>query len=85
MLSKGLVTPGLHGSDFTETLTEMVRYYQDLNLFCIDYVSEPAMDCLQGEIKLTLYWIIQEQLNNIVKYTKATRVKVHILYKDRVF
>jgi PAS domain S-box-containing protein len=84
-LSKGLVTPGIHGSDFTEALTEMIRYYQDLNLFCIDYISEPTIDCLQGEIKLTLYRIIQEQLNNIVKYAKASRVKVHILFKDGGF
>jgi PAS domain S-box-containing protein len=79
VLSKALVTPTINDIGFNEALSEMIECYQELNLFEIDYNNNICPKKVEKDIRLTIYRIIQEQLNNIIKYAKASHVKVHIL------
>ena len=42
-------------------------------------LDEETIDC---ELKISIYRIIQEQLNNIMKYAEATRIDVFIVQAD---
>lgn len=77
-LSKQLVKPAFDTS-LKEALKDMTDEWQALAEVDIDFCamtfSEEQVD--EG-LKLTLYRIVQEQLNNIVKYATASRVFVQL-------
>jgi PAS domain S-box-containing protein len=83
MLSKALVTPGITDIGFTDALLELIKSYQELNLFEIEHIVCPGIEKTENEVKLTVYRIIQEQLNNIVKYAKASSVRVQVVLRDQ--
>jgi PAS domain S-box-containing protein len=82
-MSKALVSPTITDLGFNEALWELIKCYRELNLFKIDYTFNGTTEKIEQEIKLTLYRIIQEQLNNIVKYAKASIVHIGIQQADR--
>jgi signal transduction histidine kinase len=58
--------------DLIETINVYDRYKVTLQIDNIDYNIVPA------DFKINLYRILQEQLNNIEKYSKATEVKISL-------
>jgi PAS domain S-box-containing protein len=86
VLSKTLVSPAITESGFTEALEEMIQCYREVSLFKIKRTLSPEADKVEEALKLTIYRIIQEQLNNIVKYAKASQVTVQVqLKKQKLF
>lgn len=85
VLSKALVTPTITDIGFKEALSEMIKCYQELNLFEMNYTIQEGSEKIEHEVKLTVYRIIQEQLNNIVKHAKASIVKIQVLLKGQQF
>lgn len=81
-LSRQLVTPVIHDIGFEATLAELKDHYLSLGRFDMELKTCLREDNLSEELKLTLYRIVQEQLNNIVKYAQATHVKVLLLQED---
>lgn len=77
-LSKQLVTPVINDLNFKAAIIEMMDHYQSLNLFRINYTFEIDEELLDKDIQLTIYRIIQEQLNNIVKHAKASIVTIAV-------
>jgi PAS domain S-box-containing protein len=77
-LSKALVTPTIRDLGFKETLQELIDAYLELNTFSIHPTFSFEEACIEKEIKLTLYRILQEALNNTVKYAKASEVLIKI-------
>lgn len=77
-LAKQLVTPVMKDLGFEATIHELIDHYYSLSLFKLDFSFELAEAELEKGLKLTIYRIIQEQLNNIVKYAKATKVSIRI-------
>ena len=63
---------------FKETVQELLHYYIELKIFTIDLNYRLDDDSLQGDLKLSLYRILQELFNNTVKYARATQVKLVI-------
>lgn len=82
VLSKALVTPTIADLGFRDAMIEMFQTYKDLKQFDIDFFIHRDVEYIEKEIKLTIYRIFQEQLNNTVKYAKATKVKAHIRFKQ---
>lgn len=78
LLSKQLVTPVINDLNFKAAIIELVDHYKSLYLFRIDYSLDIDEDQLDRDIQLTIYRIIQEQLNNIVKHAKATLVTITV-------
>ena len=81
-LSHRLVTPALGSGCFKGFIEELLSHYRLLNLFTVDFDFTVCEEKLSTAFRLTIYRIIQECLTNVVKYAKATHVKVSILYED---
>jgi PAS domain S-box-containing protein len=79
-LSKTLVSPMVSDFGFKETLLELTNSYQDLNVFSIQRKFDFDEDDIAVDIKITLYRILQEALNNTVKYAQATKISILIKY-----
>jgi signal transduction histidine kinase len=61
----------------------MIQNYNALDLFKINYINELNQeDLIDGPLKLTIFRIIQEQLNNIVKHSGANKVELIIKPED---
>ncbi len=76
-ISKSLITPGLREIGLIESVEDIVEdvkmaRYMDIRLD-IHHFSEDDID---DRRKLTLFRIIQEQLNNIIKHARATEVVI---------
>lgn len=81
-LSKQLVTPVMHDIGFEATIEELISHYQSLQLFEIGMHYAICEEMLDQGLTLTIYRIIQEQLNNIVKYAQASLVQVAVEYGE---
>jgi signal transduction histidine kinase len=82
-ISKSLAPPSLGSLPLEQSLSDLVYTIQvarkDIYLE-IDGLDEGM---IPNELKISIYRIIQEQLNNILKYAEATRIDVSILQQDR--
>jgi signal transduction histidine kinase len=81
-LAKQLVTPVINDLGFKATLDELIAHYQSLKLFEIELRFKVDEETIEKEMQLTIYRIIQEQMNNVVKYAKASRVDI-VLHQKR--
>lgn len=78
-LSKSLVGPTFENLNFEQTVTELVNDMKLAAPFSIELDINEFNDGKRTEKqKLMLYRIIQEQLNNIIKYAKASHVVIRI-------
>jgi PAS domain S-box-containing protein len=86
ILSKKHVTP-LKGFDLKEQIQSLVKIMEEGIGFKIsfDYAIKEETE-LSNDLKLNLYRIIQEQLNNVYKHASASRaqVKMHMV-KDQIY
>ncbi|MBX3253981.1 MAG: hypothetical protein KF862_07550 [Chitinophagaceae bacterium] len=72
-------------SSVVAVVNDLIKKIEKLNLFEIDflYSSQRVLDKLSCCYKLTIHRIIQEQLNNIIKYSKAKHVCVQLSLNKR--
>ncbi|HVF97335.1 MAG TPA: PAS domain S-box protein, partial [Flavisolibacter sp.] len=63
----------------TEALKELIDNIRLARDFSVDFKTPPALDeSTNANQKLALYRIVQEQLNNIIKYAKASAIAVQV-------
>jgi PAS domain S-box-containing protein len=77
-LSKHLVPPALEDKliNILKEMTDEIRAAANINfVFNLGSFDEQQ---LSDEIKLMIYRIVQEQVNNIVKYARASQVDIYI-------
>jgi two-component system sensor histidine kinase UhpB len=79
-ISKSLITPGLREIGLIESIEDII---DDMKLAKEDLLIELDLQNISEEQiedrrKLTLFRIVQEQLNNIVKHARATRVLIRL-------
>ncbi|GAA4318383.1 hypothetical protein GCM10023184_02560 [Flaviaesturariibacter amylovorans] len=79
-LSKQLVTPPLQELGLRAGIEELLDQYRQVKHYEIELHWSICEDKLLKEVKLVLYRIIQEQVNNIVKYAQATRLHIALEY-----
>ncbi|HSN09388.1 MAG TPA: PAS domain-containing sensor histidine kinase, partial [Hanamia sp.] len=82
-LSHSLVSPTLKEKGLLESLRGLVEELNATHQFKVKLVykiSEARI--FDYKIELTLYRIIQEQMNNISKYAKANTIIIHLREKD---
>ncbi len=78
-LSKSLVPPSLGDIGLKEAVSEMIdnlKYSQKLDVRL--KTNGLAKIEIPNEIKLTVFRIIQEQVNNIIKHSKATDAEIKL-------
>jgi signal transduction histidine kinase len=72
------VTPTIADIGFIATLEEMTDHYRSVKAFEIQFESSINETLIDQDMQLTIYRILQEGLNNIVKYAKASLVTINI-------
>jgi two-component system, NarL family, sensor histidine kinase UhpB len=85
-LSKTLLPPSLGEVGLQEALTdviEKIKLVNDSIHFCIDW-QIPDENTLSEKLKLTIFRIVQEQLNNIFKHAKATNITITLQQKEQI-
>jgi two-component system, NarL family, sensor histidine kinase UhpB len=79
-ISKSLITPGLHEIgliDSIEDVIEDMRFAKEDMQIELD-LQNISEEEIEDRRKLTLFRIVQEQLNNIVKHAQAKRVLIRL-------
>lgn len=81
-ISKCMAPPSLGRLSLQQSLEELVHSIRiaqkDIHLH-FEWEDEDMVD---NELKVSIYRIIQEQLNNIMKYAEASRIDVFVLQQD---
>ena len=84
-LSHKMVLPRFEENGFKQSVEFLVQKYQSNKKSIRVETSRMDENMVSAEIKETLYRIVQEQLNNIEKYSEASEVVIQILtYPDHV-
>ena len=79
-ISKSLITPGLREIGLIESIEDIIediRVAKDAPIIDLDLVNV-SEEQIEDRRKLTLFRIVQEQLNNIVKHARATQVVIRL-------
>ena len=78
-LSHALAPPDYNGSSFEESLKRLLDNLQSTSGIAVHKNWDTvALNGLSEKLKLNLFRIIQEQINNILKHAKAKNVKLKI-------
>jgi PAS domain S-box-containing protein len=77
-LSRELVVPQLKGRTLVESIKTLIDDVHIANAMKIGFSHDHENDLLTPGKKLTLFRIIQEQLKNILKYSKASEVDIYL-------
>ena len=81
-LSRELVVPQLKGRTLVESIRTLIEDIHISNVMKIHFTHDHENDLLSPAKKLTLFRIIQEQLKNILKYSKASEVNIYLHCKN---
>jgi signal transduction histidine kinase len=79
-LSHSLVVPGLETESLTDAIIRLLDRLKADNRMLVQLrlVSKKKLNLLDAAVRLALYRILQEQVNNIVKHAEATQVLVDL-------
>jgi PAS domain S-box-containing protein len=79
-LTKGLTTDIIKNHGLCEAIDNIIRVTMEVNPVKISYEMKSFKEGnINNKFKLTVYRIIQEQLNNILKHAKAVEVSIKLL------
>jgi len=86
-LSHSLIAPSLEEAELSQAVDNIVEMTRKTGRFDIEKESVGINETVLSEkIKLNVYRIIQEQLNNIIKYSKANTVRLKLVQEsNRLF
>jgi two-component system sensor histidine kinase UhpB len=73
-LSHELIPPSLAGENLADALRKLVEPAETTGLAFTSDVERVDEESIPEKLKLTIYRIVQEQLNNILKYSRAGHV-----------
>jgi PAS domain S-box-containing protein len=77
-LSRELAVPELKDRSLVETIRKLVDDINIANAIKVKFVHDSECDLLSPGKKVTLFRILQEQMKNILKYSKAKEVTVYL-------
>ncbi len=78
-LSHKLAPVSFDENSLKETFEKLLSAININNRFSIDFfIDEVSQMHVDGDIQLNLYRILQEQINNIMKYSKATAIEISL-------
>ncbi len=82
-LSRSLVPTSINDLGLVESLNDLMSSFRALGAFDLQFFATNAIeDCMDANVKLTIYRILQEQLNNIVRHAEATKVSVKMFQEE---
>lgn len=70
--------------DFSKIIKDLIEKISNLQSFKHKFYCDDTIywEIIKDDIKINLYRILQEALQNIIKYAKATKVEIKITLKD---
>ncbi len=78
-LSHTLIPPAMTEASLEKSINSLITIVQDGSGIIVEKEIDKMDSSLMSEqLKLTIYRILQEQMNNILKYAKADRVQIKI-------
>jgi signal transduction histidine kinase len=77
-LSRRLVNESTRGLNVIEAIEELLEPYYISRLFTIHYSADDNINALPVNLKIGLLRVIQEAINNIVKYAEASNVWISL-------
>jgi len=82
-LSKGLITDTIDNFGLSEAIVGMVGNTMESNSAKINFsgVDNALEDAMDNKFKLNIFRILQEQMTNIVKHARASRVDISLVKK----
>ena len=82
-LSKSLVPPTLGEISLVEAISDLTIHISQVNHLKFDLkINEINEHVFSEKLRLTIYRIIQEQINNIIKYAKANTVTIQLIQRE---
>jgi PAS domain S-box-containing protein len=82
-LSKSLVAPGVFEISLTESVNDLIDTIAHGRNIKITFQVDDNKEELPGKVRIMIFRIIQEQLNNILKHAHAKKVRIR-LTKDNM-
>lgn len=77
-LSKEMVTPQLRENGLVASVSSLVADLKAANPMNVLFFHEPRIETLSSGKKVALFRIIQEQVKNILKYSKAANLAIRL-------
>jgi PAS domain S-box-containing protein len=82
-LSHALIPPAMQDADLEKSINSLVNNVQEGSGIIVSKEVSILDKCLMSEqLKLTIYRILQEQVNNILKYAKASTMEIQLLQQN---
>lgn len=81
-LSKELVVPQLIGKGLADSIQTLVNDINISSIINVRFAHDHENELLSPGKKVTLFRIVQEQLKNILKHSKAKHVNIYLESKD---
>jgi PAS domain S-box-containing protein len=82
-LSRSLVPTSINDLGLVESLNDLMDSFRALGSFELQFVAAITIEeRIDANVKLTIYRILQEQLNNIVRHADATKVSVEMFQEE---
>jgi signal transduction histidine kinase len=82
-ISKALVIPGKHIIGLFDNIKNLLRDLVMTHQIKIEFHEEGVVeDDLSEKMQLTIFRIVQEQLNNILKHAQATRASINLSSRE---
>lgn len=82
-LSKELVVPQLKGNSLVGNIKHLIEDIELSGTLQIKFTHDHENDILSPGKKVTIFRILQEQMKNILKYSKASQVDILLQCKDK--
>ncbi len=83
-ISHNLVPAKIMNHAFIQLIQNFINEILDRKLLKVKFTAFPEneLNQLQNEIKIEIYRIIQELMNNIVKYSKAKNIEIQLIKRE---
>nr|WP_294904042.1 PAS domain S-box protein [uncultured Lacibacter sp.] len=81
-LSHALIPPSMQDADLEKSINSLITIVQEGSGILVSReVSIADKNVMSEQLKLTIYRILQEQVNNVLKYAKATALEIQLKQK----
>ncbi|HSB92917.1 MAG TPA: PAS domain S-box protein [Flavitalea sp.] len=83
-LTKSLMPSAIDYAGLAQSVVDLIEPYKASNKFAVSLQITGDEKTLSANTRLTLFRIIQEQLNNISKYAQAKQVNIRLQIKNQI-
>jgi PAS domain S-box-containing protein len=82
-ISRSLVPSSIEDLGLIASLNDLIDNIRITNIINVEFYPDADVETLiNANYKLTLYRIVQEQINNIVKHASATQTQIELFHED---